>query len=403
MVTASLRNPLAVEGLTSPLSSDAEADFLFRLARSPRGAEETPRLGAIANWQRLLQVASNANAVIALREHLELAAEAVPVDVMRSVAILALDREFRMRCLEKRLDEALVALNQAGIEVLLLKGAALACTLYGAFTARPMRDIDLLVRRERGDEARDVMLQLDWENDPELPGDVSYGSHHHLPPLRDLRGSGLRLEIHRGLLASGHPFHLTDDEIWRAARLVRVGQSQALVMHPSHHAVHIAIHFAWSHMLRMGAWHAFRDLGLLTDSGTLDWNDFMSTASRWRAASCCYWTLRLAAALSHVPVPEPVLAQLQPRFAARLGGPLVRHLVNVLLQSKVCPSLRLDRALWSLAMQPRREGHGDVRPWSVSQDLLFALDEGEQTTKRFFVSPLAQMGRSGRYISEIFA
>src|SRR5689334_7261332 len=201
MVTASLRNPLAAEGLASPLSSDAEADFLFRLARSPRGAEETPRLGPTANWQRLLQVASNANAVIALREHLELAAEAVPIDVMRSVAILALDRQFRMRCLEKRLDEALVALNQAGIEVLLLKGAALACTLYGAFTARPMRDIDLLVRRERGDEARDVMLQLDWENDPELPGDVSYGSHHHLPPLRDLRGSGLRLEIHRGLLA----------------------------------------------------------------------------------------------------------------------------------------------------------------------------------------------------------
>src|SRR5205814_698439 len=105
-------------------SGDAEADFLFRLARSPRGTEETVDVGTIANWQRLLQVASNANAIIALREHLELAAEpGVPVDVMRSVAILALDREFRMRRLEKRLEEALVALNQAGIEVLLLKGA----------------------------------------------------------------------------------------------------------------------------------------------------------------------------------------------------------------------------------------------------------------------------------------
>jgi hypothetical protein len=40
----------------------------------------------------------------------------------------------------------------------------------------------------------------------------------------------------------------------------------------------------------------------------------------------------------------------------------------------------------------------------VSQDLLFALDKGEQTTKKGFLgSSLAQVRRSGRYLSEIFA
>src|SRR4051812_12508528 len=67
--TTSSQNPPAVGQCASPLSGDAEANFLFRLARNPTACEDIPSVGPIANWQRLLQVASNANAIIALREH----------------------------------------------------------------------------------------------------------------------------------------------------------------------------------------------------------------------------------------------------------------------------------------------------------------------------------------------
>ena len=396
-----LDKPFAVQHQS--LAGDAEAGLVFQLARA--GAVSEPLdLRSIENWPRVLQLASDENAIIALRDCLRsMSDSAIPLSVERYLAILALDREFRMRQLRDRLEQTLIALNDAGIEVLLLKGGALACTVYGSFAARPMRDIDILVRPHRAEEARALMLELEWESDPDVPGDRSYGTHHHLPPLRDVRTSGLRLEIHRAILPPGHPFRCTEDEIWRRARGVTLGAGHALVMQADHHAVHLAIHFAWSHMLRWGAWHAFRDLGALGASKAFDWDAFVDTALRWGASSSCYWTLRLGAALSTLSVSREVLSRLEPRFATTLAKPLMRHFVNGLARGDACPSVRLNQALWTMAMQPRREGHGRIRPWTVSEDLLFAADERAEAAGKAPASRFAQMSRSGRYLTEIIA
>jgi hypothetical protein len=267
-----------------------------------------------------------------------------------------------------------------------------------------MRDIDLLVRPDRADEARALMLSLGWAVDPELPGDRSYGTHHHLPPLRDQCASGLRLEIHRSVLPAGHPFRFTEDEIWDSARHTNVGAGHALVMRPSHHAVHIAIHFAWSHMLKFGAWNAIRDLDALSVASLLDWDDFARTAARWGASGCCYWTLTLGSILSDFAAPNRITRQLRPRLPEIARRSLARHFVNGVARSgPVCPSARLDRALWSLAMQPARDGHGNVRPWLVSLDLLFAFHEKARETEEASASSFLLMRRSSRYISELLA
>ena len=388
------------------VTSDVAARLVFALAKANTKAATLPSAAGVGDWGRVLQLASDENALIVLRNALRSAdRRVVPSEVERQLAILSLDREFRMRLLRNRLEQLLVVLNRAKIEVLLLKGGALAATVYDSFVARPMRDIDLLVRPEHADRARALMLTLDWCADPELPGDRSYSTHHHFPPLRDLAASGLRLEIHRSLLPAGHPFRFTDDEVWGGARPIRVGMGRALAMHPAHHAVHIAIHFAWSHMMKLGGWNAFRDLDTLDGAGMLDSSDFTRTAMRWGAASCCYWTLRLARELSAFPVRQSVLHELRPRLPEIVRRSLSRHFANGATQTGPgCPSARLDQALWSLAMQPHRDGHGDVRPWLVSLDLLFALNEkARHTEAALSESPFLQMRRSSRYISTILA
>jgi hypothetical protein len=155
----------------------------------------------------------------------------------------------------------------------------------------------------------------------------------------------------------------------------------------------------------MGAWHAFRDLGALASAGLLDWTGFAETAAQWGASGCSYWTLRLGLALADLPVPDAVLRRLDPGLSEVVARPLLRHFVNGLAQSdQNCPSVRLDQTLWTLAMQPRREGHGRIRPWSVSLDLLFALRERARiTSEAFSGSPLIQMRRAGRYLSQLLA
>lgn len=385
------------------IDRDPEIDLVFRLAGELSGAQPL-KFDAVRDWGRLVRLGSDENALVALGDRVRhLQNSGVPLEIERQLAILALDRQFRMRLLQERLEQSIGALNAAGIVPLLLKGSALAYTVYGSFVARPMRDIDLLIGPERADEARGAMLDLGWMCDPELPGDRSYDAHHHFPPLRDTTAGGLRLEVHRALLPMGHPFHFTEDEIWRASRRVQVGTGHALVMHPSHHAVHIAIHFAWAHMLNLGAWHAFRDLAALRAAGMLDWGDFVRTALEWRASTCCYWTLRLGRSLSGLEVPDEVLSELRPALPESLRRPLARHFVRGLARGKSsCPSMRLSRALWSLAMQPRRNGHGRIRPWLVSLDLLSALeDSAGASTGQVPESALLQIRRSSRYLSEI--
>lgn len=384
------------------IDGSPEADLIFRLAGEP-GSAPLPDFGGIADWNRLLRLASDENALLALAAAARTAeGSRVPRGVERQLAILMLNRQARMRRLQERLEEAIQALNRAGIEPILLKGAALAYTVYGSFAARPMRDIDLLVGPERADETRAIMLDLGWVLDPELPGDRSYDAHHHLPPLRDAAASSVRLEVHRALLPAGHPFRFSEQEIWSAARRVHIAGGHALVMHPAHHAVHIAIHFAWAHMLNLGAWHAFRDFTAFESAGTLDWREFVQTACRWKATTCCYWTLRLARMLSGVPVPADVLDELRPGLPEFMRRPLARHFVRALARHHAgCPSMRLNRALWSIAMQPRRNGHGAVRPWLMSLDLLSALEQKGDTNGPIPDSAFLQIRRSSRYLTEI--
>ena len=380
-----------------------EARLIFSLARAvPVSTTQVSR----TDWRGALQLASDENALIALRHAVHRAGKAhVPRDVERQLALLSLDREFRMRRLRERLEQVLIAFNAADIEVLVLKGCALAATVYESFAQRSMRDIDILVRPDRADDARRLMLELGWLTDPELPDDRSYTRHHHLAPLRDPELNGLRLEIHRSVLPPGHPFAFADEEIWRAARSIRVGAGRALAMHPTHQAVHIAIHLAWSHMMRLGAWNAFRDLDALSVANVLDWREFTTVAKQWRASSCCYWTLRLAGALSGLSVPQEIMCELRPALPDFVLRSLTHHFVRALTRAAAaCPSVRLNEVLWTLAMQPRLNGHGGARPWQMSGDLVSAFEEKTSAAEgEITASRLMRMRRTGRYIAEIVA
>lgn len=352
-----------------------EGRLIFYLADPHRPPPSSVVPDGRTDWPKLLQIAWEEGAVAPLQSYCRtLPTGLVPIDVERRLACLVLERELRMRMLERRAAESVAVLNAAGIEVALLKGAAMAVTLYGSFDARPMNDVDILVHPARAEEAKRLMLLAGWSPDPELPNDSVYESqHHHLAPLVDARGSRSRLEIHRMLLPKGHPFNLTVDELWRGMRTARLAGHPVRVLDASHHAVHVAVHFAWSHTMRAGAWHAFRDLGTLVRAGRIDWDKLVPDAEHARATTCCYWTLKLARTMSGLPVPDAVIERLAPSMSGIVLRRLERHFVHILLRhDETHRSHRLDRALWTMALQPEAGGHGTARPWLVSAELTAA-------------------------------
>ena len=380
-----------------------EARLIFRLAGDGTFSEP-PIAGSATHWSELVQLAWDEGAVGALHDYCQrLPRGAVPKEIERQIACLALERQLRLRVLENRTRQSLAILNDANTDVMLLKGAALATTVYAAFTQRPMNDVDILVDPAKAEDTKRRMLLAGWARETELPGDAVYRTHHHLAPLVDTLGSRSRLEIHRTLLPEGHPFILPLSEIWREARVSELGGHRVLVLEPTRHALHIAIHFAWSHMMRAGAWHAFRDLGALARAEMIDWTELVKIARRARAATCCYWTLKLAQVLTGLAVPDSVLRELAPHVTRGLLARLERHFVQVIVRSDATHlSLRLDRALWELAIQPRRAGHRDARPWLVSAELTAArLREDPASQRERMIRQVNRVGRCSAYIMRL--
>src|SRR5205823_1539331 len=79
-----------------------------------------------------------------------------------------------------RLAKAVTSLNAAGIEVLVLKGAALSLLHYRDLGARPMLDVDLLVAPRHLWEAIQVLAASGWHpvaTEGRVAGPLQYGRH----------------------------------------------------------------------------------------------------------------------------------------------------------------------------------------------------------------------------------
>jgi hypothetical protein len=98
-------------------------------------------------------------------------------------------------------------------------------------------------------------------------------------------------------------------------------------------------------------------------------------------------------------VPADIIEQLRPRMPETVLSQLERHFTAQLLRSEqACPSVTLERALWSLAIQPRRSGHRRIRPWTVSIDLL--AERARQMDPGTVRAPLlVHMKQCSRYLA----
>lgn len=346
---------------------DREVQLLFLLL--DRTAPDEELVAAIeggVDWHYftwLVQQERAAAVVVRRLDRLEVGV--VPAPIRTVLQRLAVVSAFRMSRLEGRLDETLAALRAAGIEVILLKGAGLATTVYPAFDARPMKDLDLLVRAEQGAEAWEVVRRVRWRCEESEELARIYGEHQHFPPLEDEDGTGLRLEIHTALFPADHPFLMPVAALWETAEPVPARGEGVYVLEPHAQALHLCIHFAWSHTMLAACWRSCSDLSALLEAGRVSWDELVERSRASRSATSLYWTLRLAQRLMGLEVPQRVLERTTPTRSRLLLRTLERHYLAHVTPARIeCPSHRLRRALWEWGMRPGASGHGKSRPWS---------------------------------------
>jgi hypothetical protein len=376
--------------------------LLLTASQSPNDAALREVLSAGINWDELRTLARHEKAASVLFR--QLGRVALPPETGNSgyqeLRQLATVSVMEMLRLEQLLHETLDILAQEQVEAVLLKGAGLAYTAYHSLADRPMGDIDLLVRTKDAERAWSLLQTHDWRPRPMDGGLPRYEGHHHLPPL--VRDSGrFRLEIHDQLMPRESPFRFSADAIWRSAKQVTVNGRAMTVPSPVHQLWHACVHFAWSHIMQWGSWRTLRDTAAIIERHGIDWAEFVSFAKETRAATCCFWTLRLTRRVTGAPVPDDVLASLRPPHSAFIIERLERHFVSSLFPSEnSCPSVWLTRRLWEAGISPRWSGHGATRPWQVAERWLAAgePDGSSKPVGRAVIEWLRHIGAGVTYL-----
>jgi hypothetical protein len=156
----------------------------------------------LTNWNTLPTEAENHGLTPLVYTQLQAAGVSIPAEVQQQLQARAMQHSHANRVRAKTLAEVLAAFQAAGIDALVLKGAALAYLVYPQPGLRSMRDVDVLVSKSRARQAQALLAELGF-NAPLPGGDLPA---KHLPNAqRQAEGLPVSIEIHHNLYSNGTP------------------------------------------------------------------------------------------------------------------------------------------------------------------------------------------------------
>ena len=153
------------------------------------------------SWDLLIYEAEKQGVAPLLYKHISSVGFEIPESSRRLLQSLYL-RNRRSNAIRNRaIVEVLRAYDLEKIEVLLVKGIALCNFAYSETGLRPMRDIDLLLKKEDLPRAEAILFEQGYL--PEDNGDIPDDYYHLVPLRKSIAGLPITLELHSNLL----PFH----------------------------------------------------------------------------------------------------------------------------------------------------------------------------------------------------
>ncbi len=227
--------------------------------------------------------------------------------------LVAAENHLRFR----KLRELLAALDEKGFPVVLLKGAALAHTVYADPALRAMADLDLWVERRHMAAVIDTFQALGF----------SLAEQEMRPLALQEMANGEVQMYHPQWLDSGVEIHwsafpgwwLTDaaavdhPRIWSRKEPLPIGGLPAYQLSPEDTIIELAAHLVINHQFGLAALRSLIDIALTIAERPVDWRQVTADARAWRLSVCLWLTLSQAAALfPGLDGVEAVVRQLRP-------------------------------------------------------------------------------------------
>jgi hypothetical protein len=224
------------------------------------------------------------------------------------------------------LETVLNALAQAGIEAIVLKGAALASAVYSNIAERPMGDVDLLIRRQQLVVAERCMIGLGYmlsETNKARIGPFQVYTTGERGYYRSLGQFNLVFELHWQLSSVEAYSRIDTESLWAERRPLQIGRVIGWQLSPRDALLHVCVHLAthaFSHPV------ACTDIKQVVALPDFSWEPFLERVAQFRVKRAVYYALLLASQRMGVLVPDSVLTVLSP---PRWQDRLVRHLLHL--------------------------------------------------------------------------
>lgn len=208
--------------------------------------------------------------------------------------------------------------KQAGIALVVLKGACLALTIYPDIGLRPMGDLDVLVPGDKRSMAEEIARSFGYE-DQEI--EASPGLHNllgHDVSLKKTGSPSISLEIHSSLVADrSFLYAVPVDWFWEQiehfgpSRLI-ASDLDLLMLTPTAQVLYAAAHAMLQHGGRIARLRWFYDIDRLIrfHEKDMDWELVISKAFSFEWGSALEAAISKTIAYFNTPVPEHVLTSL---------------------------------------------------------------------------------------------
>lgn len=290
-------------------------------------------LPAAVDWNRLFGLGHRYSFLPLLYWRLQQQADviqSVPAEIREDLQTryhMAISHSFAREQESIRIIETL---EQSDVSVLVLKGGALAYTVYPRPALRWMCDLDLLVDRTDLEHAGKVLESLGYQHCPEPmeainPFNTEFtGQTNYVMARREKLEA---VDLHWQLFSNEifeRTIALDTQGLWARAVTFQLGPTEAFSLSTEDTLAHVCLHLS---LHGFGHLRGYVDIMQLIEVGGVDWNAFIDRVCSSRIRTACYFPLWRAATTWHVPVPTEVLHALQP-------GPLRRRLASWITRSE---------------------------------------------------------------------